>query len=393
MSKGKKLLLFSTLTILGLYFLFLGLTEAKAFLIPLVTAIILSLLMVPLSRKMEKGFMSRSWAAFVNTIILLLVSIGFMALVSFQIKSVVEDWPQIKKTMKPKLEQLRSFAIKNTPLEDSDIPEPWGGDQVQGSQSGSRSQSDSGTRGDQNFQSDPGSQTTSSSKSGSSLSSLMGSGSSAGQQAAAFFSQVMSFFADYLLTFIYIFFLLTYRHRFKEFLLRLFPDDRKGDVKEVIDNSAGVTQRYLVGKLLLIGFLAVLYSIGLGISGVNNFILISVLAAVLSLIPYLGNIVGFLLALSFGFLTSGETGVLIGIIITFSIAQFVESYILEPYVVGDQVDLHPFFVILAVIIGNAVWGIAGMVLSIPILAIINVVFLNIGPLHPFGFLLSKGDDE
>lgn len=403
MSKGKKLLLYSTLTILGLYFLFLGLTEAKAFLIPLVTAIILALLMVPLSRKMEKKFMSRPWAAFVNTIILFLASVGFMALVSFQIKNVINDWPQIKKTMQPKLEQLRSFAIKNTPMEESDIPRPWGGEQGRGSRSGqgssanSGSQRGTGSQADQNFRADSGSQTGSQggskSQSDSGLSSLMGSGASAGQQAAAFFSQVMSFFADYLLTFIYIFFLLTYRHRFKEFLLKLFPENKKSSVKKVINNSADVTQGYLVGKLLLIGFLAVLYSIGLGISGVNNFILISILAAALSLIPYLGNIVGFFLALSFGFLTSGETGVLIGIVITFAVAQFVESYILEPYVVGDQVDLHPFFVILAVIIGNAVWGIAGMVLSIPILAMINVVFLNIGPLHPFGFLLSREDDE
>lgn len=214
----------------------------------------------------------------------------------------------------------------------------------------------------------------------------------AGQKAASFLNKAMGFFGDYLLTFIYIFFLLNYRHRFKEFILLLFKDSQREKVKEVIEDSAKVTQKYLVGKLILIGFLAILYAIGLGISGVNNFILISILAAVLSLLPYIGNIIGFGLAMIFGYLVSGETGVLIGIIITFTVAQFVESYILEPYVVGDQVDLHPFFVILAVIIGGMVWGIAGMVLSIPVLAILNVILNHISSLKPFGFLLSKEED-
>ena len=351
MTKGKKILLFSTLAVLGFYFLILGLVEAKSFLIPLTTAIILALLMVPLSRKMEKGFASRSVASLINTVIVLLASVGFLALISFQVKNVMDEWPQIKETMKPKIEQLRNFVLEHTPVQEQDLQ-----------QSGS----------------------------GSSIPFIDSSGNQ-GERAAGFFSQVMSFFADYLITFIYIFFLLNYRHRFRQFLLRLFSDERQNEVEHVINRSAKVTQHYLVGKLLLIAFLAILYAVGLGISGVSNFILISLLAAIFSLIPYIGNIIGFGMAMTFGYLTSGETSVLIGIIITFSIAQFVESYILEPYVVGDQVDLHPFFVILAVIIGEAVWGVPGMVLSIPVLAIINVVLINVGPLHPFGFLLSKKD--
>ena len=80
---------------------------------------------------------------------------------------------------------------------------------------------------------------------------------------------------------------------------------------------------------------------------------------------------------------------MIGISLTFFIGQFIESYILNPYVVGDQVDLHPFLVILVVVVGNYTWGIVGMILSIPILAIINIVLLNVKSLRPFGYLFSK----
>lgn len=349
MSKGKTILFYSTLVILATYFLFLGLPKSKGFLAPLVTAIILSLMVLPVTRWFERKGMKRSYASILNTVFLFIISIGFMALVSFQLKSFVDDWPKIEETMKPKIEQFKGFVFEHTPLEASDLE-----------QTGS----------------------------GSGLPSI-GSAGNKGEKALSFFNMVVGFFGTYLLTFIYIFFILNYRNRFKEFLMRLFPDDKRQKVKEIIQKSANVTQQYLIGKLILMGILSVLYSIGLGISGVNNFILVSIIAALLTLIPYIGNIIGFGLAMALGYLTSGETSVLIGIILTFSIAQFLESYVLQPYVVGDKVDLHPFLVILTVVLGNSLWGIIGMILAIPILAIITVIFLNIPPLHPFGFLLSK----
>lgn len=102
----------------------------------------------------------------------------------------------------------------------------------------------------------------------------------------------------------------------------------------------------------------------------------------------MGNIVGFRVVLVFGYLTSGEMGVLTGIVITFTVAQFLESYVLQPCVVGHKVEVHPFFVILPVIVGNAIWGIIGIVLAIPLMAIITIVLLRIPALEPIGFLFS-----
>jgi predicted PurR-regulated permease PerM len=352
-SKGKQILIFGTLSILAIFFFFRGLFYAKGFLIPLTTAFILALLMMPLARKMEKTFINRTASSLINTFIILLFSIGFMALVSMQVKTVVDDWALIKETMQPKIENFKTFVLDHTPLNKQDLEQ---------------------------------------SNQGSTLP-FMGQNSNPGQKAASFLKGATSFLGDYLLTFIYIFFILNYRHRFKQFLLLLFPDSKRESVKEVIEDSASVTQKYLIGKLILIGLLTVLYAVGLGISGVNNFILVSLISAILTLIPYIGNIIGFGLAVIFGYLTSGDSTVLIGIIITFSLAQFFESYILQPYIVGDQVDLHPFFVILAVIIGGMVWGIVGMVLAIPILAIVKVIFAHIAPLKPFAFLIDKGKKD
>src|SRR5690606_6708699 len=157
-------------------------------------------------------------------------------------------------------------------------------------------------------------------------------------------SQTFSFLGTYLLVFIYVFFLLNYRDKFKRFIVLLFPDEKKKEIKKVVGKSGTVVQEYLVGTMLLMLFLAIVYSIGLGLTGIDNFILVSIIAAFLTLIPVVGNIIGFSLALILGYLTTGETSALIGIIITFSVAQVLENYVLQPFIIGDKVNLHPFFV-------------------------------------------------
>ncbi len=348
-NRGKDILIYSTLIIAGSYFFFLGLARTKSILAPLVIAVILALVVLPLSQRMEKRGIKRGYASLINAFLIFLLSLGFLALISFQVKSFIDDWPQIKEQMAPRIEQLRVFALEHTPLDASNLK--------------------------------------SSEKTISSL--FSAGGGSSGKAAMNIVSAFFGFFANYLLTFIYIFFILTYRRRFKGFLLSLFSQEKKEGVSEVIYQSANVVQQYLVGKLILMGLLAVVYSIGLGLSGVSNFILVGLIAAVLSLIPYIGNVIGYFLALSLGFLTSGEVGVLIGVTATFFVTQFVESYVFQPYIVGDKVDVHPFFVILVVIIGNAIWGVAGMILAIPLMGMITIIFLHVKALHPFGYLFSS----
>jgi predicted PurR-regulated permease PerM len=97
--------------------------------------------------------------------------------------------------------------------------------------------------------------------------------------------------------------------------------------------------------------------------------------------------------MALGMASGGDSGTLSGVVIVFSLVQFIESYVLEPYIVGDQVDIHPFFIIVSVILGNLVWGVMGMILAVPVVGIINVVFRNVDSLKVFGFLLSNKDDS
>jgi predicted PurR-regulated permease PerM len=350
LEKNSRILFRTAAILLVLVLLFYALVKAQAFLAPLVTAVVLALVILPLSRKMEKSI-SRGWAAFWSSFFLFLCSLGFVALVSLQVKSFIEDWPQTKQKIQPKIENAQSFIVQNSPLDKKDLKI---------FDEGQKSSAENST-------------------------------GNSSQGAGSILSKLVSFFGNYLLTFIYVFFLLTYRKRFKNFLLNIFPNERRQEVKETINSSARVAPRYLGGKLILMGILAVVYSIGLGVSGVNNFIMVSLIAALLTLIPYIGNIIGFFLAVALGFLTTGSTITLVGITITFVVAQFIESYVLEPYLLGKKVDVHPFFVILVVVIGNLLWGVVGMVLAIPLMGIITIIFLHIKPLQPLGLLFSKKD--
>lgn len=349
MQNKKNIVLYVALTIVGVYFLVEGLIRAKAFLAPLVTAFILALLMIPVSRWLEKKKWSKLIASLISTLMLLLISISFVAVVLYQVTSFVEDWETIKSNVLPKIEQLEMSLYEHTSIEKEQV-EAY--------------------------------------KEENDITSII-STNGAGQKAVDLLNGVLTFITDYLLVFIYVFFLVYYRSRFKQFILMLFSKEQQDETSRLLSEITQVGQDYLKGKLILILFLCVLYSIGLGLSGVHNFILVSVIAAVLTLIPYLGNMIGMLLAISFGFVIDGEVSVLIGILITFTVVQFVESYIFEPYVVGDKVDLHPFFVILAIIVGNYIWGIIGMILAIPVLGIINVILYHIDALKPFAYLLSN----
>jgi predicted PurR-regulated permease PerM len=84
----------------------------------------------------------------------------------------------------------------------------------------------------------------------------------------------------------------------------------------------------------------------------------------------------------------GGSNMLLGVLATYAVVQFVQTYVLEPLVVGAKVSINPLFTILAIVVGEMLWGIAGMVLAIPISGIMKIIFDNIPQLEPLGFLIG-----
>jgi predicted PurR-regulated permease PerM len=85
----------------------------------------------------------------------------------------------------------------------------------------------------------------------------------------------------------------------------------------------------------------------------------------------------------------GDMTMIVGIIVTYGIVQFLQTYLLEPLVVGAEVNIHPLFTIIGIVVGELVWGIPGMILAIPLLGIVKIVCDNVEPLKPYGYLIGE----
>jgi predicted PurR-regulated permease PerM len=369
-ARFKNLILYGVLVIFGVSILFWGLIQAQSFLMPLTVAILLSMIVLPVCQWLEKKGMNRGWASFFADLIIVLFFTLVLGLLAAQVTAFADDWPEIKKKAEPRIDQLQDFIEEKTGysigqeslnLENESQGNQSDTDNVEG-KAKSRSQQKSVSEETQ----------------GAVLSYL-------NQIIQGLFSSMSTL----LLIVVYVFFFLLYRSRFKTFLLKILPPSYQDEAKEIVSESADVSQNYLFGRILLILFLSVIYAVGLILSGVENAILIAMLAALLSLLPYIGNVIGFVIAILMAFLSGSEIWGAIGVTATFTIAQFIESYILEPYIVGERVNLNPIATIIVVVLGGAVWGIVGMLISIPLLGIMKVVFDTIPGLEAFGYILGN----
>jgi predicted PurR-regulated permease PerM len=337
----QKTVFISVAIVVGLYYFLLGLVEGYSFLMPITIAGLLAMLMLPVSSRLESWGINRGLSSLISTIVLLIVMFGFLFFLGRQVQSFAEDWPEIRSRVQPKIEDIQGYIGEKT-----GIPPRKQSEKIH-----------------------------------------------LEENVAKIAITVPSFLSTVLLTLVYCFFFILYRNRFSQFILKMVHTENRDQAEEIIMSSSKVAQKYLLGRLILIFFLSLIYSIGLSIVGVKHAIFISILAAVLSLLPYVGNVVGLGVALSIGFfIGTGGGGTVLGILLVFGIAQFIESYILEPYVVGRQVNLNPIMTIIAIVLGGAVWGITGMVISIPAVGILKVICDHVPSLQPLGYLLG-GEEE
>jgi predicted PurR-regulated permease PerM len=188
---------------------------------------------------------------------------------------------------------------------------------------------------------------------------------------------------------VYIFLLMYFRDRIKGFILRVVPESEKGNAMRTVDGAQKVAQSYLVGMFWMIVSLWIMYYIGYMIVGVKSALFFAVLCGTLELIPFVGNITGTVLTIIMSMAQGGDMNLVIGILITYFVVQFLQSYILEPLVVGAEVNINPLFTIMGLVAGEVLWGIPGLVLAIPLLGIIKIICDHVEPLKPYAYLIGE----
>ncbi|CAN5394392.1 AI-2E family transporter [soil metagenome] len=194
---------------------------------------------------------------------------------------------------------------------------------------------------------------------------------------------------NFILIVAYIFLLLYYRSHIRSFLLKLTQSSQRSEMEDVLNRVAHVSQQYLVGLAKMIGLLWVMYSIGFVIVGVKNPFFFAILCGLLEIVPFVGNITGTSLTVLVSAVQGASTPMLLGIIGTYGLVQFIQGWILEPIILGPQVKINPFTTVIVLVIGDLIWGIPGIFLAIPLIGMVKIVCDHVESLKPYGFLIGE----
>jgi predicted PurR-regulated permease PerM len=186
---------------------------------------------------------------------------------------------------------------------------------------------------------------------------------------------------------VYIFLVLFYQPILLEFIHRLFGIDNHDKVSEIINQVKTVIQRYLFGLVIEAILVAILDTSALLIFGIEYALLLGILGALLNMIPYIGGLVAVAMPMMVALVTKTPVYA-IYVLVAYYIIQLIDNNYIVPKIVASKVKINALFSIIVVIAGNALWGIPGMFLSIPILAIVKLICDHIEPLKPWGFLLG-----
>jgi predicted PurR-regulated permease PerM len=337
-----KLTISKSVQILLLLILFFGgIYYARTFLIPIAFAGILAMLLLPLSNRLERNGVGKGLASSVCLLVFILSVAGIISLLIWQIKDLAKDFSQLEQQINGAIEQIKTFINAKLGISPA-VQEEIIKKQQQSGQSGITS------------------------------------------ALAAF----MTVFVDIILVLVYTFLFIYYRSHIKAFILKVTPVAEHDKTNKVLKDSKEVAHKYLTGMFMMIVLLWILYGIGFSIAGVPNAVFFAILCGILEIVPFVGNLAGSGITLLMA-LSQGGGSMALGVVATYLLVQFVQTYIIEPLVVGGEVNINPLFTILALILGEILWGISGMILAIPLLGITKIVFDNVESLKPYGFLMGE----
>ncbi|BDD00786.1 AI-2E family transporter [Persicobacter psychrovividus] len=195
-------------------------------------------------------------------------------------------------------------------------------------------------------------------------------------------------FSGGVMIFVCCFLLLIYRGGLRKILVLMAEEGNRKQMSAMIGEIQQVGQQYLLGMGIVVVILGVANSVILLLFGLEHAILFGLLAAVLAIIPYVGTALGAAIPVLFAFFTKDSIWIPLGIAGCFWCVQLAESNVLSPKIVGAQLKINALTAIVTLFIGGYLWGVAGMILFLPLTAIFRVMCNYIEPLKPIGLLMS-----
>lgn len=329
-----------------LVLLIIILIYAKPFLVPLTFGAIFAMLLLPLSKKMEEWGMARGLSILLSTLLLLVLIAGIITIFAWQISDVSKNSAEIENNINQKIQEFKNYISANL------------GISIQKQNQIIKEQQEGG---------------------GGQISTML----------TGLVSGLGGFLTDLILTLVYVFLFLYFRLHLKKFVLMLVPAANKKNANVIMEEAGGVAQKYITGLSWMILCLWIMYSIGFTIVGVKNAVFFAILCGLLEIVPFVGNLTGNAITVLAVIMQGGSSSMIIGVLVTYAIVQFLQTYILEPLVVGKGVNINPLFTIAGLVGMEIIWGIPGMVLAIPLMGITKIICDHIDSLKPYGFLIGE----
>jgi len=307
-------------------------------------------LLLPIANFLEKKVrFPRSLASLLAVILLILSLVGLLYLVGSQISNLAEDWPQFKQQVLTSVADLQHWISVKFHIRIKQ----------------QNSYVDTAT------------------------SRLLATGSSVISDTILSLSSLILFLIFILID---TFFLLYYRRLLIRFLVAVFKEENAVTVYDIIAEIQSRIRQYILGLVLEMLIVAAATCLALWILGIKYAILLGLITGLFNIIPYIGIFTALLLSTLVTFATAGATKLLLVVATIFGI-HLIDANILLPVIVGSKVRINALITVLGVIIGQALWGIPGTFLAIPVIAILKIVFDRIDSLKPWGLLLGDEKDE
>jgi putative permease len=337
------------LTLLG--FLALGylIIIGKDILDPLIFGFIFAILLLPVSNFLEKKLrLPRSMSSLASILLLVALVGGILYLVGSQISNLANDWPMLKSQVSQSIHDLQNWVQSAFHINAAK--------QLKYVDDASKKIMESGT-----------------------------------DVVSTAFGAISSLMIFYVFIMIFTFFILLYRRLLLRFIIWVFRDENSAVVMDIVENIQSIMRQYILGLLLEMFIVASVAITVFLLIGIKYAALLGIIVGLFNIIPYIGIFTALLLSTIITFAT-GNIGKTVTVAVSVIVIHAVDANFLLPTIVGSKVRLNALISFIGIILGEMIWGLSGMFLSIPVIAIFKIIFDRIESLKPWGYLLG-GDYE
>lgn len=318
-------------------------------LVPMVLGLLIAILLIPLCRFMEtKLRFPRGLSSVLASVLALAIIGGVIYMMSMEVAKLANDWPQFQKQFIDLIDNLQGWISRTFGVRRHDQLE---------------------------YLNDT-------------LKKSISTGTAILEKTLTSVGYVLMLTA---FTFLFTLFFLLYRTHLLKFLVASFTETYHKTVFEIVENIQFMVKKYLVGLFLQMIIVTILSFIAYTIIGVKYNFMLAILTGILNILPYIGIFTALLIGALITFATSGISHVLF-IVIAIVVIHAIDGNIIMPRVVGSKVKINSLIVIIGLVVGEMLWGIAGMFLTIPVLAILKIIFDRVEGLQSWGFLMGEDDE-